>query len=66
VIAKMNALQDPKIITTLYEASQAGVQIDLLVRGFCSLRAQVPGLSDNVRVVSVLGRSSSTAGSSTS
>ncbi len=56
IIAKMNALQDPKIITTLYEASNSGVQIDLIVRGFCSLVPQVQGLSENIHVYSILGR----------
>jgi polyphosphate kinase len=54
--AKMNALVDPAIIALLYEASQAGVMIDLVVRGMCSLRPQLEGISDNIQVVSVIGR----------
>ena len=54
--AKMNALVDPGIIALLYEASQAGVKIDLVVRGMCSLLPEVKGTSDNIRVISVIGR----------
>jgi polyphosphate kinase len=56
IMAKMNSLLEPLVIEELYKASQAGVKIDLIVRGVCALRSGVPGLSDNISVRSVIGR----------
>ncbi|MDA0867740.1 MAG: phospholipase D-like domain-containing protein, partial [Cyanobacteria bacterium] len=56
ILAKMNSLVDPEMIRLMYEASQAGVEIQLIIRGICCLRPGLPGISDRIQVTSIIGR----------